>query len=155
MNIGLYSSRPLAPGIMLFMRSLRVTLQHWVMLWQLTRSHYQLTRACANPSSAGTAIPITPVFSISESATLQHNSHFFLRGSFIFSSFCWHHLNRCTLRCPPWLPLSHSAFKKVMLTILSSLSRKKNNAVDLSVTQMFLWALSCGNVETKIYSGWV
>lgn len=60
MNSGLCSSRPLAPGVVLFMHSLSVTLQHWVMLWQLTRSHYQLTRACANPSSAGTAIPTTP-----------------------------------------------------------------------------------------------
>lgn len=50
---------PLAPGAVLFMCGLGVTLQHWVMLYELTRSHYQLTRACTNPSSAGTAIPTT------------------------------------------------------------------------------------------------
>lgn len=99
MNISLYQRRSLAPGAMLFMCSLSVTPQHWLMLWRLTRSHYQLTRACANPSSAGTAVPTAPQFVSPHSTSLSVSSLF--KRLLLLLLLLWLHFNLCSRRRLP------------------------------------------------------
>lgn len=103
MNFSLYQSCPLAPGAMLFMFSLSVTLQHWVMLRQRTRSHYQQTRACTHPSSAGTAIPTTPVLSISLSVSFSLSFLLNRLLPLLLLLLLLTALKLSSLRRPPWL----------------------------------------------------